>query len=79
MARRNSLDSAFCDTRTADEEGYVDIFLNAAAFSRREAVLRDVEAVVCCVNQVSIFKNLWGCLQTCNDGIDELVHRLQRL
>jgi hypothetical protein len=23
-------------------------------------VLRDVEAVVCCVNQVSIFKNLWG-------------------
>jgi hypothetical protein len=50
VARRNSLNSAFCYTRTTDEEGYIDIFFDAAAFSGWEAVLRDMEAVICCVD-----------------------------
>ena len=50
MAGRNGLNGAFCDTGTADEEGYVEVFFDAAAFTWWEAVLRDVEAVVCCVD-----------------------------
>lgn len=50
VARWNSLDCAFCYARSADEEGYVDVFFDAAAFTRRQLVLANVEPIVCCVD-----------------------------
>jgi hypothetical protein len=50
MARRNCLNRAFSDAWAADEEGYIDVFFYTAAFAGREAVLRDMETIVCCVD-----------------------------
>lgn len=47
---------AFRYTRSSDEEGNVDIFLVRALFARLETVLSDVVAVICCEDEVRIFR-----------------------
>jgi len=43
---REGVDEAFRDVGAADEERDVDVFFVGAAFTRFEAVVADVEAVV---------------------------------
>lgn len=79
VRRGDSLHGAFGHARSADEKGYVDIFFNVAAFARREPVLANVETVVCRVDEVRVVQHCRVRRQTLDDGVDELIHRLQRL
>jgi len=79
MTTRDILNCAFSNTRTADKERDVDIFFYAARFTGREPVLADVEAVVGCINQISVFQYLGVFAETVDDRPDEVVDGLQGL
>ena len=79
MTTRNIHHSAFSNARAADEERDVDIFFYAAGFAGRQPVLADVEAVVGCVYQVSVFQHLGVFAETVDDRLDEVVDGLKGL
>jgi len=79
MTTRNIHHSAFSNARAANEERDVDIFFYAAGFTGREPVLAYVEAVVGCINQISVFQHLGVFAETVDDRLDEVVDGLQGL
>ena len=79
VARGNGLDGALWNAWTADKERDVHVFFNVAALSRGQAVLADMEPIVCGVDEVRVVQDSRIRAQTIHDGIDEFVYRLQRL
>lgn len=65
------------DTGTANDEGNVDVFLEAARLAGLEAMLSDVKPIVGGIDDISVVQNsMFG--EALDHSVDDLVHGLKR-
>lgn len=69
-------DFAFRNSRTADDEGNVDVFFEAAFLARLESVLADMVAVVGRVDDVGVIQDAVF-VEAGYDTVNNLVHGLE--
>lgn len=79
VARWYILHGTFWHSGTANKKWDVDVLFNVAALAWRETVLADVVAVVSCVDQIGVVENCGIGRQAIDDGVNELIDRLQGL